>query len=512
VIRGLRIRGKLLVLVMTATVSALALAAVLLTAVEAWRLERDLLQDQAALARIVAENVTAALAFQDPDTARDVLRSLRFGGNQIAACVYDEAGALFAAWGSSCPPAAGPAGAAVGDETAELVAPVHVEGSTLGSVLLRSGLTEIRQRLRLQVALLVGAMALAGLVALVIALRLQRFISAPLVELAQTAAAVARDEDTSLRARRRADDELGELVDSFNLMLGRIEERDQALQQAKEVLEARVEERTRELETELAERRRAEAELAERNQQLAASNQELDDFAYIASHDLKEPLRGIHNYSGFLLEDYGDRLDDAGRQRLETLMRLTRRMERLIDTLLHYSRVGRVDLALTEVDLGELVAEQVDSLSGTLTGDDAEVEVEGILPVVRCDRTRIGEAFRNLIVNAFKYNEGPAKRVVIGALPPGSVVGDVVADPAEGPVLWVRDNGIGIAEKHQAVVFDIFKRLHPRDAYGGGTGAGLTIVQKVVERHGGRIWLQSEPGSGTTFYFTLAGRGGTTDA
>jgi signal transduction histidine kinase len=193
-------------------------------------------------------------------------------------------------------------------------------------------------------------------------------------------------------------------------------------------------------------------------------------------------------------------------------MRLTRRMERLIDTLLHYSRVGRVDLALTEVDLGELVAEQVDSLSGTLTGDDAEVEVEGILPVVRCDRTRIGEAFRNLIVNAFKYNEGPAKRVVIGALPPGSVVGDVVADPAEGPVLWVRDNGIGIAEKHQAVVFDIFKRLHPRDAYGGGTGAGLTIVQKVVERHGGRIWLQSEPGSGTTFYFTLAGRGGTTDA
>lgn len=514
-IRSLRIRGKLLALVMTATLAALLLTAVLLTVAEAWRLEWQLQQDQEALASIVAHNVTAALAFRDTTAAVEVVRSLNAKRHLVAACVYDQGGRLFAAWGRlpfACPEEPGPVRAVVDDPVATLVKPVELEGSRMGTVLLRSSLGDIHERLRLQVAVLAGAAVLGALVALLVALRLQRVVSGPLAELASTAAAVSGSEDYSLRARRQGDDELGELVTAFNLMLSRIEDRDAALLQAKHALEARVEERTRELATELAERRRAEEELAERNRQLAASNQELDDFAYIASHDLKEPLRGIHNYSGFLLEDYADRLDDAGRERLETLMRLTRRMESLIDTLLHYSRVGRVDLAVSEVDLGTVVAEQVDALSATLAADGAEVVVADPLPVVRCDRARIGEVFRNLVVNGIKYNERSDKRVEVGALPPGSPAGGVETDPSEGPVLWVRDNGIGILPKHRQVVFEIFKRLHPRDAFGGGTGAGLTIVKKVVERHGGRLWLKSEPGSGTTFYFTLQERKGPLDA
>jgi light-regulated signal transduction histidine kinase (bacteriophytochrome) len=303
----------------------------------------------------------------------------------------------------------------------------------------------------------------------------------------------------------KSEDEIAQLGDNFNRMLAQIQQRDDALLAAKGALELRVDERTRALAEELRERRRAETELEKKNRDLEASNRELDDFAYVASHDLKEPLRGIHNYAGFLLEDYQDKLDDSGREKLQTLMRLTGRMESLIDTLLHYSRVGRVDLAVTDVDLGRVVADLLDSLRPVLAAANAEVRVVTPLPVVRADRARVDEVFRDLIVNGVKYNVSLNPTVEIGSLPPGSPAGAEIPPPSAGPVFFVRDNGIGIPERHQGVIFDIFKRLHARDAYGGGTGAGLTIVKKVVERHGGRIWLQSAPGEGTTFYFTLPG-------
>ncbi len=190
-------------------------------------------------------------------------------------------------------------------------------------------------------------------------------------------------------------------------------------------------------------------------------------------------------------------------------MRLSGRMESLIDSLLHYSRVGRVDLAVTDVDLNEVVAELLDSLRPALAEAGAEVQVvPRPLPVVRADRARVDEVFRDLVVNGVKYNESAIPTVEIGALAPGSPAGGETPPAGAGPVFFVRDNGIGIPARHHEVIFDIFKRLHGRDAYGGGTGAGLTIVKKVVERHGGRIWVESAPGEGTTFYFTLAGAGG----
>jgi light-regulated signal transduction histidine kinase (bacteriophytochrome) len=238
------------------------------------------------------------------------------------------------------------------------------------------------------------------------------------------------------------------------------------------------------------------AELQERNAELLRSNQELDDFAYIASHDLKEPLRGIHNYATFLVEDYADKLDEEGRSKLETLKLLTQRMENFIDSLLEFSRVGRLDLALGQTDLNVILAEVLDSLHITLQERHVEARIPRPLPTVRCDRVRIGEVFRNLISNATKYNDKPEKWVEIGYTN-GS-------DPQPlPPVFYVRDNGIGIRQKHFEAIFRIFKRLHARDNFGGGTGAGLTIVKKIVERHGGRVWIESTPGEGTTFFFTL---------
>lgn len=241
------------------------------------------------------------------------------------------------------------------------------------------------------------------------------------------------------------------------------------------------------------------AELQQANAALERSNQELDDFAHIASHDLKEPLRGINTYSGFLLEDYGDKLDEDGQAKLNTLQKLTRRMESLIESLLMYSRVGRTELAVQDTNLNETLADIVETLEIRLRELGVEIRQPRPLPTLRCDGVRVGEVFRNLITNAMKYNDKPQKWIEVGCESQS-----VNGSNGSVMVFHVRDNGIGIREKHLDSVFRIFKRLHGRDEYGGGTGIGLTIVKKIVERHGGRIWLESTFGEGTTFFFTLA--------
>jgi chemotaxis family two-component system sensor kinase Cph1 len=238
--------------------------------------------------------------------------------------------------------------------------------------------------------------------------------------------------------------------------------------------------------------------LARLNKELERSNNELDSFAYIASHDLKEPLRGIHNYSQFLLEDYHDQLDAAGKEKLTTLMRLSARMEQLIDSLMHYSRVGRSELQKTSVDLNKVLESAKDSLQSRLDGRKVSITIAEELPVVECDELLVHEIYQNLLSNAIKYNNSEEVKIAVGwFVQEGS-------DLNEGrEVFWVKDNGIGINKQHFGAVFSIFRRLHARQTFGGGTGVGLTIVKKLVERHGGEIWLESEVDKGTTFYFTL---------
>lgn len=244
-------------------------------------------------------------------------------------------------------------------------------------------------------------------------------------------------------------------------------------------------------------------ELAGLNFELQRSNAELDAFAYIASHDLKEPLRGIHNYSSFLIEDYGDQLGDDGTQKLQTLMSLTQRMEDLISSLLHYSRLGRTEFLMQPVDLNQLIDSVVEVIKISKP-EQVSFRIPRSLPTLTCDQSQVNELFTNLVTNAIKYNNKPKKWVEISCLDtkdcPVEVPPTVAADAT---VFYVRDNGIGIRPKHLESVFRIFKRLHAPGQYGGGTGAGLTITKKIVERHGGEIWIDSNYGEGTTFYFTL---------
>ncbi len=249
-------------------------------------------------------------------------------------------------------------------------------------------------------------------------------------------------------------------------------------------------------------------ELQGRNAELLRSNQELDEFAYIASHDLKEPLRGIHNYATFLLEDYKEKLDSEGVDKLDTLKRLTQRMDVLLDSLLEFSRVGRLDFAIRTTDLNEVLEEVLDSLRINLKERGVDIRIPRTLPVIQGDRVRVGEVLRNLITNSMKYNDKAEKWIEIGY---GEDLGLDARKPKEDEafighhtVFYVRDNGIGIPEKHYEAIFRIFKRLHSRDEFGGGTGVGLTIVKKIIERHGGQIWIDSSRDEGTCFYFTLS--------
>lgn len=246
-------------------------------------------------------------------------------------------------------------------------------------------------------------------------------------------------------------------------------------------------------------------EMALMNYKLQRSNEELDSFAYIASHDLKEPLRGIHNYANFLMEDYGDALADDGVAKLQTLVRLTQRMEDLINSLLHFSRLDRAELQHQRVDLNDLVQQVTATLEIARSKNDVEFRILQPLPQVPCDRPQVTELFTNLISNALKYNDKAHKWIEIGAISPAEAPPPDGNNPiAAAPVFYVRDNGIGIPPQFTDKIFQIFRRLHGRDDYGGGTGAGLTIARKVVERHEGRIWVQSTPGEGSTFFFTLS--------
>ncbi len=237
---------------------------------------------------------------------------------------------------------------------------------------------------------------------------------------------------------------------------------------------------------------RVRRELQETNAKLARSNQDLQEFAFVASHDLQEPLRVVVSFTSLLAKRNPD-LDEKSRDFIRRAQNAALRMQSLIDDLLTYSRVGAADRELVAVPTEQIVAEVIDDLAERIRETDATVRV-GTLPAVLGDPVQLHQLFQNLIGNALKY---------AGEKPP---VVDVTAerDPAN-PGYWlfgVRDNGIGFDPRFADRVFVIFQRLHARNDY-SGTGIGLAVCKRVVIRHGGRIWAESKPGIGSTFLFTL---------
>jgi len=233
-----------------------------------------------------------------------------------------------------------------------------------------------------------------------------------------------------------------------------------------------------------------EARVEQRTAELRRSNEQLQQFAYVASHDLQEPLRAVSTYVQILADRYRSRLDSQADEFIHYAVDGASRMQELIRDLLNYSRAQTKEQELTETNCEEVVARVLESLQLSIAESMAAVTVDS-LPVVMGDRQQLQQVFQNLLINALKF---------CGPEPPQI---HIAAQPKEQEwVFSVRDNGIGLDQGHAERIFVIFQRLHTRREY-PGTGIGLAICKRIIERHGGRIWVESEPGKGATFYFTL---------
>ncbi|PZD70713.1 Phytochrome-like protein cph1 [Acaryochloris thomasi RCC1774] len=246
--------------------------------------------------------------------------------------------------------------------------------------------------------------------------------------------------------------------------------------------------------TDISDRKRAEEELQQLNQELSRSNQELGQFAYVASHDLQEPLRKIKSFTELLVKRYPEQGDEKAERYMNHIMDGTHRMQLLIRDLLTYSRAGRAELNIQTTDLNEILEGVKSDLAHIIAEREVQIDAQ-LLPTLSIDPSQMRQLFQNLISNAIKYCQADIPKVLIRVV--------------QSEAFWtftVQDNGIGIDPKYADRIFVIFQRLHNREAY-SGTGIGLAVCKKIIERHGGKIWLDPSSQTGSTFMFTLPSKG-----
>ncbi len=336
-------------------------------------------------------------------------------------------------------------------------------------------LTEVLEE-RKKIILLVLVFGLCVLILLGVTLYFTIIhVTKPLEELCKGTAKI-KEGEFGHRVKVESKDELEQLSHSFNKMAESLENTTTSIEF---------------LNKEIEKRKRAEYTLKEYTKKIEQINKELDDFTYIVSHDLKEPLRAIEAFSKFIEQDCKDKLDEEGRNYLHRIRVNTDRMKMLIDNLLEISRIERRKNPFEEVDIEELINEVKLRLEYTIKEKNANIVIKKRLPKVFCDRIRLEEVFLNLISNAIKFVENKQPLIEIGCREKGRFY-----------EFYIKDNGPGIEEKYFEKIFDIFQRLGKREKH-EGTGAGLTIVKKIVEIHKGRVWVESKVGEGSTFYFTI---------
>ncbi|MBD2335567.1 GHKL domain-containing protein [Calothrix sp. FACHB-156] len=270
---------------------------------------------------------------------------------------------------------------------------------------------------------------------------------------------------------------------------------EQELRKYKETLEELVEQRTAELaktneqlQQEIIQRQQSQEKMAELLKAVKSANQDLNDFAYVVSHDLKAPLRGISSLSEWLLSDYGEQFDNEGKELVRLLISRVKKMYNLIDGILQYSRAGSYREKKTQVNLNDVVRDVIDLLAPP---ENIQIEITSTLPIISAETTRIKQIFQNLLSNAIKFIDKPEGKIIINC--------------TEDNIYWqfsIVDNGLGIEAKYFTKIFQIFQKLS-NDDNSDSTGIGLSLVKKIVELYGGTVWIESEVGQGSKFYFTL---------
>jgi signal transduction histidine kinase len=465
-------------LVVSATVLLLAVTAFFIYDLYSFR--QTLVRNLGTAARIVGANSISALTFDDPQSASTTLDALRSSPDVMTAALLGDDGTVFAEYrrpGSteSVQTPALPAGR----NDHEWVTGSHVllahrivfQGKEVGTVYIAAELTETGRRARQYLLIACIVLAICMLAGLLISATARKMVAQPVVELAETARRVSRERDYSVRAAPHPDkDEIAVLIEAFNEMLVQIQDRDTALNRARDQLEVRVQERTA---------------------ALRAANRELEAFSYTVAHDLRGPLDAVQGMVFILNNLDGEQCDADRAEILEQMRQATHSMAGLIDDLLNLSRASTMALRTEPVNLSV----QARQIAEDLQNGEPERRVQFTIaevPEVEADGGLMRVALDNLIRNAWKYTSHHESACIeFGAK---SVRGETV--------YYVRDDGAGFDPKLNDQLFQPFHRLHSRSEF-PGTGIGLATVQRILARHGGRIWAEGAVEKGATFWFTL---------
>ena len=607
--RDISIKRKLTLIIMLTSSITLVLASVAFVTQEYIAFRTGRMIELSTMADIISANASAALAFSDRYSAKEMLAALRAEKHVLAACIYRNDGAMFADYylreGESnglLPPAPRKPGEYFEGHDLLLFRRIYLDGEPIGTIYLRSDMRVVYSRLQSYAGVVALVMAASWVVAFVLSSRLQQIVSDPILRLARAARQVSAEKDYSVRVTKRSDDELGLLTDSFNEMLSQIATRTGELTESEErfrrlfeeapvpyheidregvvrrvnraecrllgcqpeeiigkhvwdfVAPEEQEQRQEAVRQRLAgnqplepsrlayprqdgaritveihenfirdadgqvvgirsallditERQRAEEVLSRQADELARSNSELEQFAYVASHDLQEPLRKIQAFGDRLRIECSQQISERANDYLARMQSAAARMQTLINDLLSLSRVKTRTQPFVRVDLNEVTRVVLSDLEMRIEQLSAEVEA-GELPAIDADPVQMTQLLTNLIGNALKFHkkqETPVVKIQAEILPgetcrgTGHGNGNGVSKLCR---LTVEDNGIGFDEKYLGRIFQVFQRLHGRSEY-EGTGVGLAICRGIAERHGGEITAHSTPDQGAKFIVTL---------
>ncbi|XHS77006.1 ATP-binding protein [Burkholderiaceae bacterium UC74_6] len=490
------IRYKMALLMLAAVCCALVVAGLALAVYEIGDYRQQAMRDLGTQADILGRASASALAFDDAQAVKENLQLLRNHAGLQAAAIYAARGKRVAEYHTAegarivIPDLPETDSIQVSGEHVIVFKRVVEKGEIVGTVYL-NGRYELMERLRDFLGILLAVMIASLFVTGLLSLWLQRAFTHPILAVSAAARRVVAARDFSLRVPKTTNDEVGVLVESFNGMLAELGQREQELAESRRKLEQEVEERRRVDEDLRNLNAELEQHVAQRTAQLETANKELESFSYSVSHDLRTPLRGVVGFADALLEDHGDELSEEAQRKLRIVHGEGSRMGRLIDDLLAFSRLGRKALQTTQLDMEALARNSWKNVVGTEAEPRVRLDL-GRLPQAQGDPALLTQVWINLLSNAVKFS---AKRedpqVTISAITDG-----------DEHVYFVRDNGAGFNPKYQDKLFGVFQRLHDSDAY-AGTGVGLALVQRIVVRHGGRVWAEGQPDQGATFYFTL---------
>ncbi|NND60886.1 MAG: HAMP domain-containing protein [Gammaproteobacteria bacterium] len=459
---------RLMYVVALTTGVAIALVAGALAVVELVSMRPAALSNLSTYAEVLAIHSEAPLAFDDVAAGEETLSALRAVPDVVAAALYDADGKRFATYSGSAETNANVQfdptmqGHQFVDRQVYLNLPVRFENEVLGTLAVAYDLDRYYRDVATDIAVASVIGLISIFAAMLLALWLRRSLAGPVVELTRAAQKVSLTKDYSIRAQKLSDDELGQLTDTFNRMLSQIEQ-------------------FQEIQEEAEERQRRYMSELER------SNRELDEFAYVASHDLRSPLQGIKSLAEWIAEDNAESLPQKSQRHLEQMQQRVGRLERLLDDLLQYSRAGRVHGTITDVDTRQLCLDTVALLDPP---EGFAVNIAEQMPTMKTAPAPLEQVMRNLVNNALKHHDREQGVIDISCRPNG-VFNEFT----------VRDDGPGIDPRYHDQVFKMFETLSPRDDV-EGSGMGLAVIKKTVESYGGTIRLESESERGASFTFS----------